>query len=89
MNHLRRLKHSRKQNWTIVEDRASICGKHISYQLEKSYLKIPAYYIEISFSGEYKRRFLSNSITEAVIKYDLIKRNLVTPCTIDDILEDF
>lgn len=74
---------------TVAHSRGIICGKWIDYRLIKGVENKPIYRIRINFRGEIAERSVSGSIFEAAKLYDIIVKNHVTPCTFDDVIEDY
>lgn len=73
---------------TVAESNGIILGKRIAYRLVRSADRRPIYRMEISFGGEVIRRDVACDLRTAAYLYDLVVKNLVTPCTLDDVLED-
>jgi hypothetical protein len=79
----------RKRYMAVGHSTATLNGKRITYCFVKILSRIPVYGIKISYNGEVVRRTLSSDLAESARLYDVIVRNLVTPCTLDDILADY
>lgn len=78
-----------RKSLTVASSRGVLLGKRIDYKLIKSYGIPPIYSISIAFNGDRRERSVSRDITKAAKLYGLIVKNLVTPCTLDDVLDDY
>lgn len=70
----------------VAEHSAVICDGAVDYKLLRGGSN---YFISVYFDGESTELLISNDFFEAARFYQLIKENLVTPCTLGDIFEDF
>lgn len=68
---------------------AVILGKPAIYKLSvRRQRGVSSYYIGIEYDDTRCCRLISGGVNEAKFIFDVILRNKVTPCTIDDILND-
>ena len=72
----------------VASSRALVDGREINYELFKSSGKGGLYLMRIKFGKEMLERTIACEALTALDLYSLIVRNLVTPCTLDYILED-
>ncbi|MBQ8208924.1 MAG: hypothetical protein IJZ89_09360 [Clostridia bacterium] len=79
---------SKRKPITVAHSSGIICGKRIDYRLVKGSERNPIYRIRIAYGSEISERSVSSDISRAVKLYGMIVKNLVTPCTFDDIIED-
>ncbi|MBE6538913.1 MAG: hypothetical protein E7671_05570 [Ruminococcaceae bacterium] len=74
---------------TVASSNGVVNGERICYKLIKREEKYPIYRIHICIGREHIERSISTDIREAAVFYDRIVKNLVTPITFDDVIEDF
>ena len=80
---------SERKRITIASSTGVVRGERISYRLIRETGMRPIYGIRINIGKDEIERAISSDIKEAAVFYDRIVRNLVTPNTLDDIIEDF
>ncbi len=74
----------------ICEMTARIEKGNIMYRLVRVEVEgMYAYALFVSFEEEYEAAFLGSIEERARDMFDKISRNLVTPCTLFEIIEDF
>ena len=72
----------------LAHDRKTICGKIADYRLIKLIGGKNEYLICIFYDREKTVHSIFGKITDVAMLYDIIVRNLVTPCTFYDVIED-
>lgn len=80
---------SERKRMTIASSTGVVRGDRISYRLIKENGMRPIYRIRINIGKEETERAISADIREAAEIYDKVVKNLVTPSTLDDVIEDF
>ncbi|MBR4295379.1 MAG: hypothetical protein IKT56_00900 [Clostridia bacterium] len=70
----------------VAEHSAVICDKVADYKFLRGGENC---FISVCFDGESTELLISRDFFTAVKFYQLIVENLVTPCTLGDIFEDF
>ncbi|MEE0970600.1 MAG: hypothetical protein U0M06_14630 [Clostridia bacterium] len=72
----------------IASKQGIVCGKGIEYRLTKEANTAPVYKISIRLGDECILRELSEDFSYSLYIFKYVSKNLVTPCTLDDVLED-
>ncbi len=73
---------------TVAFERKFLGERKVDYRLLLRSGTPFTYSVEISTESECIHRDISCDIAEAACLYKALVKNLVTPCTLDDILED-
>lgn len=70
----------------IRETRLVVAGYDVCYRL---YECRTCFLIELSLGADRCRSYVGNSFSRAAYVYELLVRGEVTPCTMQDIIEDY
>ena len=73
----------------VDQSRGIVCKRRIIYQLLKRNRRRSLYFIRIKFKDEVALEYAGSVLSEATLLYEKIVKNLVTPCTLHYIVEDY
>lgn len=71
---------------TVARNVLVLKGKEIVYGLFK---KGDLYYVSVRYSEEISSALIGDSFFDAVIIYEKLVKNLVTPCTLRYVIDDY